>query len=236
MPGNGSVCLLQDDEPMERLLTVILRLENIEAVPCRSGEALIETIEAQHPGAAIIDVGIPAEPSLALIQQVKGTSATPVLATSATGMDAVASASILAGADDYASKPFDPETLVDRVRFLLCRHEADAARTNILATKTRAEIDLANQRLTLRDNEMPISRTEWDILRALTTNAGQPVFITDIARAAFDRQFAQDGDYLRLWITRLQAKLGDNPDNPEVLRPFHEIGYTLAASPLPASD
>lgn len=81
---------------------------------------------------------------------------------------------------------------------------------------------------------MLISRTEWDILHTLARNAREPVFHGDLTRVAFDPELRNDAEYLRRWVERLQAKIGQDRGNRERLRPFHDVAYILDVSPIPA--
>jgi hypothetical protein len=58
------------------------------------------------------------------------------------------------------------------------------------------------------------------------------VFHADLARIAFDRELRNDADYLRLWVNRLQEKLGCDPFGTPVLRQFHDIAFVLDFRPV----
>jgi two-component system KDP operon response regulator KdpE len=217
------VCLLEDDPAIGRMIARILRVEDIEVIVCNSLEKLLESVRGRNAGLTIADAGIQPESARALIDQIKATSAYPVLATSTA--EEVQRAAVEAGADDFQAKPFDPDVFLDRVRFLLGR-PLPAPQEDAIYGNPDIRLDLGQRVLSVHGALAPVSRTEWDILRALVSHAGEPVFHADITRAAFGR-LHPDGDYLGIWISRLQSKLKDNPSDPKVLRPFHQVAWTL---------
>lgn len=231
MGGQDTVCLLEEDPAIQRLIVLILEQDGITATVCPSGEELLAAVGSTAPALALVDVGIPAEPAINLIGQIR-TQSIPVLATDATGENSIAHACVQVGADDHQPKPFDPETLLDRVAFLLGRPQPAEQESAVFGGGS-IRLDLLNRTLTVQGHRVPISRTEWDILRTLALNAREPVFHGDLARSAFDPELRRDAEYLKLWVTRLQTKIGQDPANQRLLRPFHDVAYVLAVDALP---
>ena len=230
MGGQDTVCLLEEDPAIRRLIVMILEQDGIPATVCPSGEELLAAVGSTAPALALVDVGIPAEPAINFIGQIRAQSI-PVLATDATGENSIARTCVQAGADDHLPKPFDPDVLLDRIAFLLGR-PPPAEQESAVFGGGSIRLNFLNRTLTVQGNRVPISRTEWDILRTLALNAGEPVFHGDLARSAFEPELRRD-EYLKLWVTRLQTKIGQDPSNQRLLRPFHDVAYVLAVDALP---
>lgn len=229
-----TVFLLGSDEPIARLIKVVLGQDNIRTLECDSAPQVIELVKGNASSVVLIDVGYKPDPALEIVRHIKADTPASIIAMSTSSGEGIARASIEAGADDYQPKPFDPDALLDRVQFLLGRPQP-SPREDTTVGDARIRIDFRRRTLSVLGEPRILSRTEWEILSTLALNSGQPVFSSDIARAAFDPDLIRDGGYLDLWTTRLQAKIGDDPANPQTLRPFHNIAYVLAVGDVAPS-
>ncbi|HET9476099.1 MAG TPA: response regulator transcription factor, partial [Dehalococcoidia bacterium] len=158
MGSQKTVCLSEEDPAIQRLIVMILEQYGIQATICSSGEELLGAIRATKPDLAVVDVGIPAEPAINVIGQIRAQSI-PVLATDATGENSIARTCVQAGADDHQPKPFDPDTLLDRIAFLLGRPPLARQETAVFGSGS-IRLDLLNRTLTVQGNRVPLSRTE----------------------------------------------------------------------------
>ncbi|MEX0684076.1 MAG: response regulator transcription factor [Dehalococcoidia bacterium] len=223
--------MLENDSAIQRLISLVVRQEGLIPIACPEPAELMRTIDSQQTGVVVFDVGFPADDGLVLIANVKQTFGVPVLVITAGGEE-VASRAVTSGADDFLPKPFDPDGLVDRLLFLLGRP--------LLAQEDGADFEVGAGRLntrartlTVSGKQVLLSKTEWDILSTLALGLGEPVLQSDLGRNAFTGALTRDPDYLKVWIDRIQTKLGCDPANPRLLKPVHGIAYTLAGTRLP---
>lgn len=223
--------LLEDDAAVQRLIATIVQQEGLSSVVCSSPHELMGVIDPHQVGVVILDIGVPPEQRLDVIANVKTGFGVPVLAMTAGDRD-VAIRAAQFGADDFLAKPFDPNDLAERVQFLLGRPGSAPHEVAMFAVGD-TEVDLQKRTLTVDGKVVPLSKTEWDILRVLTLHKGEPVLLSDLGRSAFDRGLSRDIGYLKHWIARLQTKLGCDPAEPRLLKPIHDIAYTLTVTHSP---
>ena len=172
---------------------------------------------------AIIDVMMPGESGLELTRSLRARTSLPVLMLTARAETADRIAGLSAGADDYLSKPFEPDELLLRLRAILRRAPPPAAAPSQIAfgpfrfSPARDEL--------LRDG-VPVRLTtaETALLRVLAERADSAVSREDlVARAHVD-----GGERtIDVQVTRLRRKIEDDPRNPRWLQTVRGAGYIL---------
>jgi two-component system KDP operon response regulator KdpE len=151
----------------------------------------------------------------------------PILVLSARHSDAEKVALLDAGADDYVTKPFSTTELQARVRALLRR----AARGDTAHAETRIEsgdlvIDLVGRTLTVAGAYVHLTRTEWDVLRALATQAGRTLTHHQLFREVWSgRSYGDAQQYLRVQVAHLRRKIERDVVRPRYIVTEPGIGY-----------
>lgn len=116
--------IVVDDDPVVRRLVATALDDEFEVLPLRDGSKLIETLDTKRPTAVILDVGLPGESGLELARRIRGSvrhAKIPLLMLSAFDRPRQIETGLMAGADDYVTKPFDPVTLRARLVHALDR-------------------------------------------------------------------------------------------------------------------
>lgn len=130
---------------------------------------------------------------------------------------------MLAGADDYITKPFSLSVLRARVESLLRRTQVES-RHVICSGKYKLDTDIC--KFFHEDDEISISVTEFKLLAYLMANAGQVLSKEQILSSLWDNEgnFV-DENTLPVNISRLRAKMEDDPKNPKTIKTVYGIGY-----------
>jgi Response regulators consisting of a CheY-like receiver domain and a winged-helix DNA-binding domain len=130
-----------------------------------------------------------------------------------------------AGADDYVTKPFSLSVLRARVEAVLRRMEA---KDNQVIQSGRYRLDMNRGKLYRENNEIAVSATEFRLLKYLMSNAGQVLTKEQILAALWDNQgnFV-DENTLSVNISRLRAKIEDDPKRPKTIKNIHGMGYVF---------
>ena len=127
MQPKQNVLVVDDDPRILRLVRVNLERAGFTVTSASSGPAALEQLVAEPPDAVVLDITMPGMDGFMVTQRVRETSNVPIIMLTAMGEQSQKVHGLEIGADDYMTKPFDPDELVARVKALLRRsHPASA--------------------------------------------------------------------------------------------------------------
>lgn len=224
--------LAVDDEPaILRLVRARLTAEGHQVITAAKAEDALTVLETERPDLVVLDVMLPGIDGFEALRRMRGKSdQTPVLLLTARASDADRLKGFNAGADDYLTKPFNPDELAARVTAILRRTAGIAASSRGLLSyppPLDLEIDLDRRRVVRSGEEVRLSPTEWALLAQLGANAGRVLLHRELLSRVWGPEFKDESQYLRTWVSRLRAKLAPEPDAPPLITTFPGMGYRL---------
>ena len=203
-PPNKKILLVEDDEKLGRQVLGHLRDAGYEASWVQDGEAALRE-DRDAVSLWILDLMLPGTYGLDVLKHVRAHSDVPVLVLSAQNDTAVKVRALELGADDYLTKPFWPEELVARVQARMRR--PTAVREDRIELRGMT-LDLKARRLTLRDEEVELTRVEFDLLAYLAQRPGAAVQRVWLAESVLDPGREGTDRTLDVHVSRLRKKLG----------------------------
>ena len=215
--------LVLDDDP-ETLRYVRSVLSDAGYAPVVTGDpaGLSRLIRSERPGLVLLDLMLPGTDGIELMKHIPGLADLPVIFISGYGRDETIAKALESGAADYIVKPFSPTELVARVRAAL-RHRA-RAETFVLGDLL---VDYGRRRVSVAGRYVPLTATEFDLLRVLALKAGRVVTTEALLRQVWSRRGADDNDRVRTVVKKLRAKLGDHAADPAYVFTQHGVGYRI---------
>jgi two-component system KDP operon response regulator KdpE len=218
--------LVCDDEPqILRALRVILREAGFESLPAETGEEALDVAAVRRPDAAIIDLVLPDIDGVEVCRQLREWSQMPIIVLSAIGEEDAKVRALGAGADDYVTKPFGPRELIARLQAALRRVAPSQNEAVILVDGL--EVDLA-ARIVRRDGqEVHLTPTEFDLLKALVRNRGRLMTHRELLTTVWGAGYAEDTQVLRAHVANLRRKI-EPAEGPRFVRTDPRVGYRFA--------
>ena len=220
--------LVIDDEPqIRRIVRSALQSPSTRVLEAESGARGIGLATTERPQLVVLDLGLPDMSGIAVCNALREWMRTPILVLSARHSDTEKVALLDAGADDYVTKPFSTSELQARVRALLRR----AAQGETSDATTRIEsgdliIDLVGRTLLVRGEYVRLTRTEWEVLRALATQAGRTLTHQQLFRQVWSgRRYGDAQQYLRVQVAHLRRKIERDIVRPQYILTEPGIGY-----------
>jgi two-component system response regulator MprA len=223
--GAVRILIVDDDRALRDALRRALVLGGYETVPVENGEGALAEIARGQPDAVVLDIGLPDIDGLEVCRRLRAVgNRVPVLML--TARDAVADRidGLDAGADDYLVKPFDVGELRARLRALLRRSGMDGDASGLAFQELR--LDGARHGVSVGDNFVELTRTEYQLLELLMLNAGRVLPHDLIYERVWGYDFGPASNALRVYIGYLRRKLEQAGARP-LLHTVRGVGYVL---------
>ncbi len=226
MNERTKVLVCDDEGQILRALRVILREAGFEALPADTGEEALDVAAVSHPEAAIIDLVLPDIDGVEVCRRLREWTQMPIIVLSAIGDEDAKVRALAAGADDYVTKPFGPRELVARLEAVLRRSGAEPE--DAVVRVGELEIDLAARSVKLSGEEVHLTPTEFDLLRALVRNRGRLMTHRDLLVSVWGSGYGEDTQVLRAHVANLRRKI-EPADGPRYIKTDPRVGYRFAA-------
>lgn len=221
------ILLIEDEPDIAEVLEYNLQKEGFDVEVARRGDAGLEAIRREAPDLVLLDLMLPGIDGLELTRMLKRdavTSGLPIVMLTARGEELDRIVGLELGADDYISKPFSPREVILRIKAVLRRLQHEETTPQDLIEVGGIQLDVSGHQLRVRGKEMPLTATEFRLLRLLLERGGRVQtrgqLLTDVWGYAEDI----DSRTVDTHIRRLRRKLGPEADRIETVI---GVGYRL---------
>jgi two-component system KDP operon response regulator KdpE len=226
MTQRDTVLVIDDEPHIRRAVRNALTHEIANVSEAGTGARGIDLAAAERPTLIVLDLALPDIDGVEVVREIRKWSTVPIVVLSARYSDQDKVRLLDAGADDYLTKPFSTLELQARVRAHLRRARASGATIGESPLALDGlTIDLAKPAL-LRDGQaVHLTRTEWDLLRALLRNAGRTQTHRQLYAAVWGNAHGDAQQNLRVHILSLRRKLETDPVRPRFIITEPGVGY-----------
>jgi two-component system KDP operon response regulator KdpE len=221
---DGIVLVIDDEPAILRLLELELSTNGYRVITALDAEDGLAKFARHQPHVVIVDLLLPGTPGVEAIRRIKSASAAPVIVISATSNEAMKLEALDVGADDFIAKPFSPARVTATVSSLLAKE--GTATNDPVVTAGGVRIDLQRQLVVRGGRPVRLSESEWRLIEQLARTPGEPRLNQELLANVWGAEYRNDIEYLRAWMKRLRAKLGDTPGQ-NVIVPYLDVGFTL---------
>jgi two-component system OmpR family response regulator len=222
--------LVVEDEPtIVELLSGALRFAGFEVTTATTAGAALKAVAADRPDLIVLDVMLPDQDGFEVLRRIRGQgSDIPVLFLTARHAVTDRVAGLTLGADDYVVKPFSLDEVVARIRAILRRGHS-AAREPTRLTVADLELDEAGREAWRGGKPIPLTPTEYKLLRYLMLNAGRVLSRAQILDHIWEYDFNGEGNVIESYISYLRRKI--DTGEPRLIHTIRGIGYVLRVPP-----
>jgi len=225
--NNLRILVVDDEKSIRSFLKTSLSAYGYGVFEASKGkEALTESVSV-HPDVIILDLGLPDMDGREVIARIRKRTKTPIIILSVRDDPFEKIAALDAGADDYLIKPFSVGELLARLKAVM-RRLLPLEKEEILRSG-KLVVDITSRQVTIEENEINLSPTEYDILKLLLLNSGKVLTHKQILREIWDKTEDYEGilHLLRVTISNLRSKIEPNPDRPTYILTEPGVGYRL---------
>jgi two-component system response regulator CpxR len=245
-PNSSDTCavkkilVIDDDREMADLLRQSLAQEGFELSSVQSGEEGIEQARNTGLDLILLDVNLPGMNGFEVLRRLRRESDVPIIMLTARGEDVDRIVGLEIGADDYVPKPFNVRELLARINAILRR----AGRERVAAPADTSSRELKHGAVSMdllaravrRDGQIvPMTTSEFELLRVLMESAGAPVRREDLSKGVFDREYSVFDRSIDNLVSALRRKLGATPEGLERIKSIRNIGYMFTDVDAPPS-
>lgn len=235
--SKGYRALVVDDEvPLAEVVASYLEREHFEAIVADNGIDAISVARDLDPDVVILDLGLPGIDGLEVCRQLRTFSDAYVVMLTARDTEIDTVLGLTVGADDYITKPFSPRELVARIRAMLRRPRVLQTATADPERETAPPrdfgsltVDVAGRLVCVDDEPIVLTRTEFDILEALSGRPGIVLSRRQLLEIVRDGPWVGNEHLVDVHIGHLRRKIGDDAAQPRYITTVRGVGYRMGS-------
>jgi OmpR family response regulator RpaB len=224
------ILVVDDEASIRRILETRLSMIGYDVVTAGDGEEALDTFRKADPDLVVLDVMMPKLDGYGVCQELRKESDVPIIMLTALGDVADRITGLELGADDYVVKPFSPKELEARIRSVLRRVDKTGASgipsSGVIHVGT-IKIDTNKRQVYKGDERIRLTGMEFSLLELLVSRSGEAFSRSEILQEVwgYTPERHVDTRVVDVHISRLRAKLEDDPSNPELILTARGTGY-----------
>lgn len=220
--------LVVDDEPKIIQLTQdYLENAGFSVISAGDGERALTVIQVEKPDLVVLDLGLPGMDGLDVCRSIRKTSNLPIIMLTARDEETDKLVGLELGADDYITKPFSPKELVARVRSVLRRSELAQEEREVIRVGD-VTLDLPRMQVTIGDEEIELTATEFQLLQALASQPGRIFTRSQLLNAVHGVAIESYERAIDAHIKNIRRKLEPVPREPRYIQTVYGVGYRFS--------
>ena len=229
--GSARILVVDDDKEIAKAIEKLLTFEGYEVIKAYNGLEALDTLVSNNIQLILLDVMMPQLDGLSATMKIRQSKNIPIIILSAKSEDSDKILGLSMGADDYITKPFNPQELVARVRSQLRRYLDLGCKGNAVNSSQIAVgglcLDTDAKQLTVDGEVVKLTATEYKILELLVTNAGAVFSAEKIYERVWNEDAYSVENTVMVHIRRIREKIEINPKEPKYLKVVWGIGYKI---------
>jgi DNA-binding response OmpR family regulator len=222
------ILLVDDDPTIRKFVRANLQARDYLVLLAEDGDQALKMLEHEEPDLILLDIMMPKIDGFEVCRRVREWSDIPIIMLSAREGETDKVICLDCGADDYLTKPFSLKELLSRIKAVLRRAQDNG---NLLMLPKYhyddLEVDLSQNKVHLKGEELSLTGTEYKILSFLVKNAGRMMTPDQILTKVWGEEFVGDNHLIQVNMARLRKRLRDNGRLPKYIETRTGMGYML---------
>ncbi len=220
----AKILVVDDDPGIVKVVRAYLEQEGFHVLTAYDGKQAMRIARHDRPELVVLDLMLPEMDGWDVCRALRKESDVPVIMLTARVEETDKLIGLELGADDYVTKPFSPRELVARVRAVLRRAQGMPPKPE---TISRAEItvDLARHAVTVGDESVDLTPTEFDLLAALMQDPGRSFTREQLLEQTQGYAYEGYERTIDVHIKNLRQKIETDPRKPQHIKTVYGVGY-----------
>lgn len=221
------ILIIEDDSEINQLLQELLT-SNYEVEVAFSGTEGLLLLEIKQIDLVILDMMLPGMNGEDVLKKIRINNRVPVIVLTALNHKKLISETLLNGADDYLTKPFDVDELLARVNVQLRKSTQTIMDNSENISYKNIELDVDSFKLKSNDKQIDLSRKEAEILKLLFLFPNKVYTKEDIYNTVWDELYFGDENTINVHISNLRKKIAKLDADNTYIDTVWGIGIKLA--------
>ena len=230
--SKAKILIIEDEDDIREGIRILLESEEFAVVEAEDGFEGLKALDSDTD-LVILDVMMPGISGIVTCQEIRKKSYVPILFLSAKSQEEDKTVGLLAGGDDYLTKPFSYAELLARVKALLRRYylykgkdASDEEESSHVLTIGEMHINTTCNELFIGDRRVELTDIEYQILLLLMKHPGRVYSAQNIYESVWNEPyFYVSNGTVMVHIRKLRVKIEENPQEPAHIKTVWGRGY-----------
>ncbi len=223
------ILVVDDDTLLRRSLSLQLEQAGFRASTAESAEDAIPLAQRDPPDLILLDIGLPGMDGMDALKVFQDEMDIPVIFLTARRRELDTILGLELGADDYITKPFNPDILIAHIKAVLRRtsKESDSRETGMAVQVGDIIIDPAAHTVEIAGDQFELTAREFALLHALALEPGVVISVDDLLTRVWGAEFIGEPQVVYVHIRWLREKIEKDPQHPQRILNVRGVGYKL---------
>ncbi len=220
-----TILVVEDDDPIALLIKVYLEKAGFRVQVASDGEEALAKFSEVNPSLVLLDLMLPGKDGWAVLDEIRSRGSCPVIMITARGAVKDRLKGLDRGADDYISKPFDPDEVVARVRAVL-RRPARLVEPEVYKIGSLA-VDFASRTASVRGEPAPLTPRDWELLAFLVRHPNKAFTRSQLLDNVWGADYDGGDRTVDTAVKRIRQSLRNWPPEEGEIIAIRGTGYLL---------
>ncbi len=231
-PNNSLILVVDDETKIRRLISTNLSFEGFDVIQAEDGKQALEVFNRtpEKPDLILLDLMMPELDGMAMLKQLRKFSDVPVIILSAKDERPTVIEGFREGADDFVSKPFYIQELLERIRAVLRRSQKFKTIRPVgqeVLVSGELSINLSQRLCQVNSENVKLTNREFRLLYELMKHPGEVLTHERLLRTVWGDEYIGEVQYLRVTFARIRRKLEQAGLTRDVIGAYSSVGYLL---------
>lgn len=232
------ILIVDDDAEIRSLLGRYLQKNGLKTTEAMDGKQMWQVLNSTRIDLVVLDLMMPGEDGLTLCRNLRAKSNLPVIMLTALGEETDRIIGLEMGADDYLTKPFSARELLARIKGVLRRTRSLPPDNLLTDVKPASQLSFGSWILDTTHRHLvsekgvvtPLSGTEYRLLMVFLSHPNHVLSRDQLLDLTQGKEAGPLDRSIDVQISRLRARLDDDPKEPKMIKTIRNEGYVLSAS------
>lgn len=224
------ILMVDDDELLRRSLAFTLEQAGFQVDTAASSEDALAIAAQKRPELVLLDIMLPGMDGVAALRQFRDDLGLPVIFLTARRRELDQILGLELGAEDYITKPFNPDVLVARIHALLRRMNPPQPAAGLAVQEIEVgdlTIDPAGRTVNRAGREIVLTAKEFDLLHALALEPNHVLAIDQLLSRVWGAEYTGEPQIVYVHMRWLREKVEEDPERPQRILTVRGKGYKL---------